>query len=390
MTSSLFVIVTTFFAGVVIGLIPTLIDAVKTLVAARFKDTAIRTDWFVPLFYLTWLPAMPGAGLLLDNTHSKEILFFGLVALVLGVAWLALINSLASLLVNAIFLGTAYSTVAVAGIRLMTSAFFPDYVETDKMNIASLNLGFVMVAFGALLGPGTVKAIERWSGYRQGLLYVSAALILPAALTALCDRSRFPSAPENAAPWHELYLHPHLMLIAGVILLYFILENLLEYWPEAFLKDIEYQGGRLKLTLLVFWLAFIGTRAAAAWWVYHHPGHGFAITILLIIASGCVLGNLAGGFDVGSSTFGFWLAGACYGPILPGLLGIALDFYHPLPLPVSALGVILALSGLDTLVVRPLVSASAEARSARSLMRVPTFLAFALAAPLLLLAFFRS
>jgi hypothetical protein len=111
---------------------------------------------------------------------------------------------------------------------------------------------------------------------------------------------------------------------------------------------------------------------------------------LFVIGSAFVLGNLAGGFDVGSGTLGFWLAGACYGPILPGLLGMALDFYAPNPLPGSALGVLLALSGLDTLLMRPIMDKFARGRPARSVMRAPTFLAIVLAAPLLLLAFLRN
>lgn len=385
MTAALLV-VATLAGGLLIGLIPTLIDGLKKPIEVKLTLPARSADWFVRLFYLAWLLAMPAAGWLLDVCNSKEIFFFGLIALILGVTWLALIRSAAYLLLNAMFLGGAYSCVTVAAVRLMTQVFFPEYVQIQGMNLASLNLGFVMVGSGALTGPWIVYTLERWWGYRQGLLYLSTLLIVPAAVTAFCDRSLFPKPPEDAAAWEALYLEPNMLLLAGVMLLYFALDNFLEYWPDAFLKDIEYQARGLQFNLIVFWLAFIGTRAAAAWWLYHHPSHGIALTILLLIVSGCVLGNLAGGFDVGSSTLGFWLVGACYGPVLPGLLGIALDFYHPQPLPVIALGVLLALSGLDTLMLRPIMDTFTKGL----VMRAPAFLAFAVAAPLLLLAFLRK
>src|SRR5438874_179568 len=82
-----------------------------------------------------------------------------------------------------------------------------------------------------------VLVIQRWSGARQGLLYLSIALLVPAVLTALCDASTFPRHGEAIASGDDVFTHPHMGLLAGIILLYFALENCLEYWPEAYLKD---------------------------------------------------------------------------------------------------------------------------------------------------------
>jgi hypothetical protein len=114
------------------------------------------------------------------------------------------------------------------------------------------------------------------------------------------------------------------------------------------------------------------------------------LTVGLLIASAIILGNLTSGYEIGGGSLGFWLVGACYGPLLPGFLGIALDQAAKVsdkPPPALLLGFLLALSGLDTLVVRPLMSGFGKDRAARSVMRVPTVLAIVLAAPLLLLAF---
>jgi MFS family permease len=293
------------------------------------------------------------------------------------------------LLLNGVLLGVAYSMVAVATVHLMTVALFHSDERNHSLNVAALNLGFVAVGLGALAGPWAIRLAHWWWGFRQGLLTVSVVLLAPAAFTVFCDSALFPRTTENGPNWHDVITHPEVPLIALVIVLYFALENLLEYWPEAFLKEIRYRDRALDLGLLLFWLAFIATRGAAAWWLFHHPTHGLALTIILLIASACIVGNLASGFDVGNSTVGFLLAGACYGPILPGLLGCALDLYGG-HLPLSALGALLALSGLDTLLLRPIMDTFTRGRPARSVMRVPTFLAFALVAPLLLLAFLRN
>jgi H+/gluconate symporter-like permease len=69
---------------------------------------------------------------------------------------------------------------------------------------------------------------------------------------------------------------------------------------------------------------------------------------------------------------------------------MALEVYYPKALPVSILGALLALSGFDTLVVRPVMNVFGKDRPARSVMWAPTVLALILAAPLLLLAFVRN
>src|SRR5207248_3071987 len=114
------------------------------------------------------------------------------------------------------------------------------------------------------------------------------------------------------------------------ILLYFAIENCLEFWPDSYLKELGHQGAGLRASALLFWLAFIATRALAAWALFEfarYPQFAFGLTIGLAIISALILGNLTGGFEMGSGTLWFWLLGACYGPLLPGLLGMALELY---------------------------------------------------------------
>lgn len=371
--------------GLLIGLIPTLIDGIKPALQARLNLPAGRIDWHTRLFYLTWLPGMPFAGWLLDQFSNRDILLYGgSLPLIVGVAWLALLRSSAAALVNAILLGLGYSLLTTATVRLMPAAFYPDLLHDYELNIAALNLGFVAVGTGAILGPWIVKAIECWTGVRQGLLYTSIALLTPAVLTALCDSPTFPPPNKDAVSLQFILTHPQAHLIGAVILLYFALETCLEYWPDSYLKEIGYEGRGLQVGVTIFWLAFVGSRAAAAWWLYEHPSHGFNLTIILLAVSAVILGNLAGGFEFGSGSLGFWLLGVCYGPLLPGFLGIAMDYRG---LPVSALGILLALSGVDTLVLRPFLGVATSRFRARSVMYLPTLLALVATGVLLTLKF---
>jgi hypothetical protein len=174
-------------------------------------------------------------------------------------------------------------------------------------------------------------------------------------------------------------------MVVGILFFYFAMENCLDFWPEAYLRELGHDGRSLQISLYVFWLAFLATRGAAAWWLFEHPNHAIALTLILVFLSAVLLGNLVSGDQIGIGSFGCWLAAACYGPLLPSFLGIA---FLVLPkLPASGLGLLLALSGLDTLIVRPLMQYFTANRPARVTMRVPAVLAVMLAIPLVALAF---
>jgi MFS family permease len=369
-------------SGFLIGLIPTLVDNLKKSWQMRLNVPAERSEWGVWLFYFTWLPAMPLTGVFIDHGHPVEVLFFGLLGLILGLAWLAMVRSFSVLLGVMALLGCAYSLMTVSAIQLMTSSFFED---GGKHHLAAMNLGFILVGLGALVGPGVLALMERWWGYRQGLLYLSLSCIVPAALAAVRGGELLPTSPSAVGSWEDMLTNPHLAMLAGVVLLYFAIENCFEFWPEPYLQELGYENRSLRGGMLLFWFAFIASRAVAAWWLYGHPGQGIAITLILVVVSAMIMGNLAGGYEVGSGSIGLWLAGAFYGPLLPCLLGIVFDLFPNLP--AGVLGILLALSGLDTLIVRPLMRLYSIGRPARTIMRVPIVLALLMAAPLFVLLF---
>ena len=277
-------------------------------------------------------------------------------------------------------LGLAYSCIAVACVQLM-----PLSLSYRGSATAALNFGFVFVALGALLGPLACSAIEKWWGQRQGLLFLGFLFLVPAGLIAMSDV--LPAFPETGI---GLALsQPHLWLIAFIVLIYFAIENCLEFWPESFLKQIGFGDSGVKASLLVFWLAFIGSRLLVGYF-QRTSGQASEIWLLavLLFVSAICMGNLVGANEWSSGSLGFWLIGACYGPLLPGFLGLALKLFPDHR--GAALGVLLALSGLDTLLVRPLMAHLTAKHSVSKVMFVPTLLAVVLLAPLVLLGMLRN
>ena len=121
-----------------------------------------------------------------------------------GFAWLALSRGGPWIYLNAATLGLAYSALTTTAIHIMTTVVQEDRRERtvffdDSGVYPSLNVGFVAIGTGALVGPWLVRLIERWWGCRQGLLYVSASCIVPAVLAVLCERGQFPASPAASA-----------------------------------------------------------------------------------------------------------------------------------------------------------------------------------------------
>jgi hypothetical protein len=303
------------------------------------------------------------------------MIFYGQLGIVLALASIGMVQSFAGALGHMALLGLSYSVLATTVIHAM-----PTGLAVAGSRVAALNLGFLPIGIGALIGPGLVARLEERAGQRRALLAVGFSMLLPAALVALAPPDDFPG--RAAVAGGEAMQYAQFGLLAFALLLYFAIENCLDVWPAPYLKDIGHSERGVAFGLTAFWVAFLAARLLVG--IFGSLGTGTWLLLILALLAASALGNLVGAYGRSSGSFGFWLVGLCYGPLLPGALALV-PVVTP-DRPAAALGVLLALSGLDTLLVRPYLIAYAQQHPARAVMRVPTVLALLLAAPLLVLA----
>ncbi len=373
----------TIASAMAVGFVPVLVDHLRQDLVNRFGISMERAERWTWLFYLAWLPAMPLAGWVFDNYVTKSLLFFGLFFSVLAVIALLLANTPLRAKAAFVGLGIAYSMVAVVSIWEMPFAF--DF-RAQNSQVAAFNLGFVFVVLGAMGGMFGLQTLEKRLGFRQAFLYSSFLLFVPAILTAITPSATFGTERLTVLTLVEVLRDPFVVLLVAALLLYFILENCTDIWPPRYLQEVGYTEFGLPWVMAAFWTFFLLARLLVG--LFAPPVADIWIVLSLVLLASFTLGNMAGAHDRFGVTVGFLIVGFSYGPLLPGLLGLVMPITEKETGAPSALalGCLLSLSGLDTVVFRPIVTALAKNWQPRSFLRIPIGLGLLIGAPLLIIA----
>jgi MFS family permease len=375
-------VATSISSALALGLVPVLFGSVKTTLRDRLHLTERRLDQLDKLLLLAWVPLMPLAGWLIDQWGLSEILFAGSMILSLAISWLALCQTFVGLLWGVLGLAVAGACITTAGVTLMPDALT---LSPRWSAAASLGLGYVFVSLAMLLTPLLVRWLQRQLGFQKAVLSVGLLCLVPAALVALV-KGEIPGpgpVPLQEAAVFDL----RFWLIALVAFLYFLLERSLAIWPGPYLAELGYTGRNLVRLLVGFWCAFLLFRFGLGWMI--RQGNEAWLVLVLLVVSSMVMGNLAGAYAPGSGYLGVWLVGACYGPLLPALLGILLDLEGPRGIRGQAVGIVFALSALSSLMVQPALAAFAKNHTPRAAMRIPMVLGLLMAAPMVVFALLR-
>jgi MFS family permease len=361
------------------GLVPVLFRSSQPFLRERLALSESRLDRLSQLLILSWVPLMPLAGWLVDHWGVREVLFTGSLVLGLAVSWLALCQSPAGLLWGILGLASAGACVTVAGVALMPVALhlFPRWSVG-----ASICLGYVFVGLASVLTPAAMPWLSHRLGVRRTVLSLSLLCLVPAALIALVKEE----VPGPAVVADTSLYDVRFWLIAFVAFLYSPLEQSLEIWPRPYLAEIGYAARAVIRLVAGFWCAFLLLRFGLGWMI--RSGNEAWLVLTLLILSSMVLGNLAGAYGPTGGYLGLWVLGACYGPVLPALLGI-LEPDGTRRLPGQTVGAIFAISALSSLAAQPLLLAFAKRHSPRECMRIPMILGLVMAAPMLVVAVIR-
>ncbi|MFO0863902.1 MAG: MFS transporter [Gemmataceae bacterium] len=321
-------------------------------------------------FFGAWIVAMPFAGWLADESSHAAALAIG--AFGMAICW-ALLAFKVPRRSEAFFfggLGFFYACMTIA-----TFATIPTLLNATDRSPEALCWGYVVVGIGMLTGPALVARIETWIGCRGTLSMMAFVSLLPMLVLIGWEEPARKTAEID--PWTD----PAFWLTMAALALYFPAETCIESWVRPFLADLGYEDRRLSFRLAVFWGMFLFGRFAFGFVRTGWEGAVLAIAAFLVAT---ILGNVRGTYQNRAGTWALWLAGLCFGPILPGLLGLLLGFYPETP--GILLGVALGISGLHHAFLEPWLVEKAKRTSPREALRLPLALLLVSSVPMLLAA----
>jgi hypothetical protein len=312
-----------------------------------------------------------------DTWGAHDTLFVGSVLTALAIAGLGSRISHGSVRWLVIVVAAASALVTVAATAVMPYALLgPDEPA------ASLNLGFIAVAFGYLVLPPLVDGLCRRLGFARGMIALAAFCLVPAAFAIFISRDELTRAATNVDVNTPLS-SPAIWLAALAAFFCFPLESSLGSWTADYLKNVGHTARQVAFWQGVFWAIFLGSRLITG--QYLVPGYERWFVLVLVVIAAVTLGNLAGAYGPTSARGLLVLAGAL-GPLIPSLLGTIMPLVAQ---PGMALAMVYVCGGAGMLAFGPALAAANLGQPVHAGMRAPLAVTLLMSVPILVLALLR-
>ena len=372
---------TTIIAALVFGMCLALLGSLKLALAKRLNLGEGRIGFLLSALNGAIIPLMLLAGLLIDALGAKTIVIMGSLTTALAVGGLGLRPSYGRAFGSLLLAGLGSAGLGTAALVLMPRAFF----GMDQMASASLNLGCVFIALGALITPVLSDVLVRMLEFRRAAGVLAMLCLAPALAAALTPAEQLHvgvPAPDLLA----VLTDGNLWFVGLVFFFYAPLEASVSVWATTYLTDLG-QGERgAAWVLSAFWGAFLASRLLTALllrWAASPWMEPWLIIVASLLAA-AVVGNMIGTGHRAAARLSLVALGFLLGPIFPTLVGLAFQIAPTAP--GAAYGVVFALGSVGGLVMAPLVGARARRTGVQSALYIPMMLALALTAVALVLA----
>jgi MFS family permease len=372
--------VVTISGALVAGMALALFGCLKRALAQRGElwEGAIKQGLLA--LNVALIPIVLLCGVAIDNFGTRPVLILGSVALALGLFSLGMRLENARAFAALLFAAFGAAAVSAAVTVLMPRVFFSP-TETS----ASVNLGYVFIALGALITPVLADVLLHAFGERRTLGLLAVFALVPGVLAVFPAHEHWPGSQLPSDPV-ELLFEQSSWLAALVFFVYAPLEASLTNWTLLYLAE-RGQDERHAVRLLAgFWVAFLSSRLLAA--LAQHTGWLTEmwdrwLIVLPPLLAAIVIGNMSGAGQRGIARSGLWLLGFLLGPVFPTLVGMGFRRVHASEQGLTY-GLIFAAGSLGSLALAPLTQMRPRESNLFAL-RLPMFFALAVTAGALIL-----
>jgi fucose permease len=367
----------------VFGMVLALLGSLKLALSRRLDLGEGRVAVLLSALHLALIPLVLLSGFLIDDWGVRPVFILGSVLLALALLALSARLSYHRAVAAVLVAGAGGAALSSASIVLMPRAFF-GVTETA----ASLNVGMVFVALGALVTPALTDLLLRGLAWRRTLALLAFLALVPALLAALPGQRDLQLARQGGNL--GALLEETGIWMAGLVFFFYApLEASISTWTTTYLADLGHGERRAVWFLSCFWAAFVASRLGAA--LLEHAGYLGAggspwLLVLPALLAAVILGNLSGAVQPGTSLVGLIALGVLLGPVFPTLVGMAFRLPGGQEAHGIAYGILFALGSAGSFVLAPVSGASMRRRNVQAALRIPMLLGLALTAAALLFA----
>jgi fucose permease len=378
----------TIAAAVAFGLVLTLLGSIKLALAKRLAMSEAQVGGLLSALNLALIPMMLLSGFVIDGWGPRHVLLVGSVLTAVGLFSLTLRPTYTWALLCILVVGLGGACLSTGSMVLMPEAFFPGApgeVANPSRASAALNLGNVFFGLGCLITPALADLLLRTVRFRWTLGLLALLCLVPAGLALVAG----PMPALRPAGDLGTVLGNHLVWLAGLVFfLYGPVEFAMGTWATTYLTNQGFRETRAAWLLSGFWLCFFAARLVLAYVEANDllPLHNEAWVILLMaLLSAVALGHLAGTATRPSAAVGLLVLGAFLGPIFPTLIGILFQDETLRDHRGTAYGLVFAVGSVGSLIMAPIIGASARRTSVQYSFRILMLLGLMLAAAALVL-----
>jgi fucose permease len=362
------------------GMTLALLGRLKLAVARRMRAEDGQIRRLLLALNIALIPLVLLSGLLLDIYGARAILVCGSMALAAALVSLSVRPTYPHAFAALLLAGFGAAALGTASTVLMPRVFF-----TPEETAASLNLGYVFIALGALLTPVLTDILLDKIELRRTLALFAALSLMPAFLAVLPGVEHWQTVDRSGDP-SAFFAEPANGLAALVLFFYAPLEAAISLWTFTLLAERGQNARQATSLLSGFWAAFMASRLLVA--LAQHAdflteGWDRSLIVVLPLLAAVLLGNLAGASHGGRPRLGLILLGLLLGPVLPTLLGMLFRPVAPAAQG-TAYGVVFAAGSLGSVLLAPLLVLRTRP-PLQTALRMPIFLALLVTAIALVL-----
>ncbi|HTU18962.1 MAG TPA: MFS transporter [Gemmataceae bacterium] len=360
----------TIGGALIFGMTLALLGRLKLALAQRVHLGEGQLRRLLLALNIALIPLVLLSGILLDIYGARLILVAGSAMLAVSLVGLSLRPTYPHAFASILLAGFGASALGTACTVLMPHAFY-----SAEETSASLNLGYVFIALGALLTPVLADILLAKIELRRTLAVFSLLALTPAFLGVLPSNEYWHIA-DHPGNLSTFLAEPTGWLAALMLFFYAPLEAAISLWTFTLLAERDQDEREATGLLSGFWAAFIASRLLVA--LARHMDlltEGWD-TILIIVPpmlAAVLLGNLAGASPHARPRSGLILLGLLLGPVLPTLLGLVFRYVAPAEQG-TAYGFAFAAGSLGSVLFAPLIDLRARP-PLQTALRLPIFLA---------------